>query len=111
MLVLVSPESPSIFWTGWPKTPPAALMSLIAALTPANSGGPRNASDPVCGSRVPKISGPAAALLEAGAELEAADDEDPPPELPPQAASARLATPRTTADRSTVVRVMDLFSL
>ena len=56
--VEVSPESESIFSTGLPLTPPASLMSLRARSTPANSGGPRNASEPVCGSSVPILSVP-----------------------------------------------------
>jgi len=51
------------------------------------------------------VNGPAAGA----ALLDAADadvDEDPPPLLP-HAASAMLTTPRTAAERSTVVRVIE----
>src|SRR3712207_8298323 len=47
----VSPESVSLTVTGLPSTPPASLISLAARSTPANSGGPRKAREPVCGSR------------------------------------------------------------
>jgi hypothetical protein len=54
--VEASPESPVTSATGVPKTPPAALTSLIASWTPATSGGPRKARLPVSGSRVPMVS-------------------------------------------------------
>src|SRR3954470_24326341 len=48
-----SPES----WTSWqalaPLTPPAALMSDTARPTPAISGGPRKAREPVSGRMPP----------------------------------------------------------
>ena len=66
-----SPES-AFTWTIFlPLTPPAALMSCTARSTPANSGGPRNARSPVCGSRVPmvRVPSPLPAAPELGAEL------------------------------------------
>ena len=101
MFVEVSPESPGMLVTGWPSTPPASLMSLMASATPANSGGPRKASEPVCGSTLPTISGP---LLTGMVLLAEAEVPAPPELLPPHAASARLAAPSTAADRHTVDR-------
>ena len=68
MSVLVSPESRWITWTGLPRTPPAALTSLMPRLTPAISGGPRNASDPVVGRSDPIFSGVGVVVVEAGTE-------------------------------------------
>ena len=70
--VVVSPESESNFFTGLPLTPPASLISFSARSTPANSGGPRNASEPVWGSSVPMTSSPSP--LAPGAELLESDD-------------------------------------
>ena len=67
--VEVSPESELVTSTCLPLTPPASLMSLMARSTPANSGGPRKASEPVCGSSVPILSVPSP-LAPAAAELE-----------------------------------------
>src|SRR4051794_10345123 len=99
-----SPESPLTCFTGLPSTPPAALMSSTAVCTPANSGGPRKARSPVCGSRVPTVSVPSP-FLPAGA-LELAEDEvlllleDLSLLLPPpQAVSARDAVASTRAVR------------
>src|SRR5918998_3286293 len=55
--VLSSPESPRRWVTGLPSPPPAALISLTATSTAANSGGPRKARLPVSGSNVPIFSG------------------------------------------------------
>ena len=49
--------------TGLPSTPPASLISLIARSNPANSGGPRNASEPVCGRIEPIVSMPSPARV------------------------------------------------
>ncbi len=57
----VSPESPWLYSTGLPSTPPALLISSIAYSTPANSGGPRKARLPVSGSRVPILRTPSPA--------------------------------------------------
>jgi hypothetical protein len=57
----VSPESPWVYSTGLPSTPPALLISSIAYSTPANSGGPRNARLPVSGSSEPIFSTPSPA--------------------------------------------------
>ncbi len=47
------PESPGLKVTGAPLTPPAALISAIAMLTPSSIGADKNASGPVSGSNVP----------------------------------------------------------
>ena len=62
--VVASPESPLMPTIGLPSTPPAALMSLMARSKPANSGGPRKASEPVCGRIVPivRVPSPSGAL-------------------------------------------------
>ncbi|VXC02044.1 hypothetical protein ARTHRO9V_200057 [Arthrobacter sp. 9V] len=121
MSVLVSPESRWVTSTGAPKTPPASLTSLMPRLTPAISGGPRNASDPVVGRSDPSLSGVAVVVVEggtgpvlvaawllpapapplgAGQEIPAAAaDEDPVwvgVEDPPQAVAKR-ATPMPSA--------------
>src|SRR4051812_10836657 len=57
----VSPESPCVYSTGLPSTPPALLISSIAYSTPANSGGPRNARLPVSGSNEPILRTPSPA--------------------------------------------------
>ena len=56
-----SDESVCSTSTSAPRTPPAALISSTARSTPAISGGPSWASEPVCGSRVPIFSGVALA--------------------------------------------------
>ena len=66
MSVLVSPESRWMTWTGLPSTPPASLISLMPRLTPAISGGPRNASDPVVGRSDPIFSGVAVVVVDGG---------------------------------------------
>src|SRR4029453_15905348 len=66
MSVLVSPESRCTTETGAPKTPPASLTSLMPRLTPAISGGPRNASDPVVGRSDPSFRGVAVVVVEGG---------------------------------------------
>src|SRR3546814_16568765 len=53
-----SPESECTTFTSLPSTTPASFMSLTARSTAANSGGPRNASEPVCGSSVPTVKVP-----------------------------------------------------
>ena len=97
-----SPESALTWTTSLPLTPPAALMSSMAVCTPANSGGPRNARSPVCGSRVPivRVPSPLAGAL----ALDEAEALEPPPAeplllLPPQAVSASDAVASTTAVR------------
>ena len=53
-------------------------MSSTAVCTPANSGGPRKARSPVCGSRVPIVRVPSpflAGALELDDELLSLDDE------------------------------------
>src|SRR5450830_247422 len=123
MSVLVSPESRWMTSTGLPMTPPASLISLMPRLTPAISGGPRKAREPVVGSSEPIFSGvsvvvedagtepaalavllAAAAALGAGQEMPPAwPDADAEPEPledgvdePPQAV-ARRATPMLSA--------------
>ena len=56
--VLASPESRLSTSTGTPPTPPAALISRIAALTPATWAGPMNATPPLDGKSVPIRSTP-----------------------------------------------------
>src|SRR3954447_16905479 len=101
--VEVSPESESTFSTCLPFTPPASLMSLSARSTPANSGGPRKASEPVGGSGVPifGVPSPFAAVLALALGLFDADEPVVllPPLLPPQAVRTTPATPRTATDR------------
>jgi hypothetical protein len=56
-----SEESVWMTSTSWPSTPPASLISSTARLTPAISGGPRYAREPVWGRRVPIFRGSAVA--------------------------------------------------
>ncbi len=51
MSVVVSPESLAVLVTVMPAL--ASLMSFTARSTPANSGGPSTAREPVCGRIVP----------------------------------------------------------
>jgi hypothetical protein len=108
--VEVSPESELVTSTCLPLTPPASLMSFTARSTPANSGGPRKASDPVCGNSVPSFSVPsplAPGAAESEPELEAVGVVDALLS-PPHAVSTRPATPRTATDRqSGVGRIMN----
>src|SRR5829696_4169054 len=108
--VEVSPESESTFSTCVPLTPPASLMSWRARSTPANSGGPRKASEPVCGSSVPILSVPSP-LAAGAAELDVSSLGSAvvsSPSSPPQAVSTRPATPRTATDRQNGVgRIMN----
>ena len=59
------PESPGVKVTSAPLTPPAALISAIAMLTPSSNGADKNANAPVSGSNVPmfKPSAEEASLL------------------------------------------------
>jgi hypothetical protein len=41
------PESALMSSTSWPRTPPAALICLIASWAPVSMFGPNSASDPV----------------------------------------------------------------
>ena len=61
--VVASPLSPGMPWMGLPRTPPAALISWTARSKPANSGGPRKASEPVCGRIEPITSVPSPARV------------------------------------------------
>src|SRR5215218_7366760 len=107
--VEVSPESELVTSTGLPLTPPASLMSLTARSTPANSGGPRKASEPVCGSSVPILRVPSP--LAAGADeldVSSLGSAVVSPSSPPHAVSTRPATPRTATDlQSGVGRIMN----
>src|SRR3954449_1521385 len=98
-----SPESALACFTGLPFTPPAALMSLTAASTPANSGGARKARSPVCGSSVPTTSVPSPLLAAPPFGLDDGFADEPLLALsfeePPQAVSARDALASTTAAR------------
>ena len=47
------PESPGVKVTSAPLTPPAALISAIAMLTPSSNGADKNANAPVSGNNVP----------------------------------------------------------
>src|SRR3954453_21429760 len=98
-----SPESALTWTTSLSRTPPAALMSSTAVCTPANSGGPRKARSPVCGSSVPTVRVPSplpAGALELGAEeLLLSLEELLSLLLPPQAVSASDAVANTTAVR------------
>ena len=69
MSVVVSPESPWVYSTGAPSTPPAALISSMAYARPANSGGPRKARLPVSGSNEPIFKHAVAGTLDADRNL------------------------------------------
>ena len=56
--VEVSPESPALYSTGLPRTPPFWLSTSIAYSTPAIIGAPRNARLPVSGSKPPILRTP-----------------------------------------------------
>src|SRR5574340_702010 len=113
--VVVSPESPGISCTGWPRTPPAALTSLTASWVPATSGGPRKARLPVSGRRVPilrgAVTGVAPAFACCGTQLvdTVVPDEPPVPPVPVASllpelhpARARDVPPSTAATRTRV---------
>src|SRR6266545_8153110 len=59
----VSPESPCEYSTSLPPNPPFSFTSEMARLTPANSGGPRNARLPVSGRIEPNLRVPSPARV------------------------------------------------
>jgi len=93
-----SDESVCSTVTSSPSTPPASLISSIARSTPAISGGPRYASDPVCGRSVPRTSGPDA---ESDAPSVALSSLSPPPLE--HAARISAAAPASAAARTACV--------
>src|SRR5690606_19421829 len=94
----VSDESVWMTVTGAPFTPPASLISLSARSTPATSGGPRKASEPVSGSRVPMMR----PSLEPPPLPPGADDAPGSSVVDEQAARAKAATALTAPKRAMV---------